>query len=253
MQRETREIELFVSKKRAVIRETDGDTDDILVQPGKRMHEMIPEYLAAVTVSIGDKTPVTPDDILDLLVPDQEFLAIEIAKLTNDDEPIIVRDECDDCPDDPVGIGVDLAELHLRQLPEGAEGPDPVFEIFLPRSNQLAAYGYLTGRQEMALLRNLVNGQIDASRSMYDRLRSLGGVAKPELKLRHVRELRGRDRSVLREAMDNYPCGYDGRVSWRCARCGKIKVINLLSHMGFFFPRAKVGSGTTSSSARAMQ
>ena len=247
--RATKEINLFISGAPVTITETDGNTDNILVQR-KPMHEKTPLYLAAVTRSIGEISPVTPNDILDLLVPDQEYLAIEVAKFTNDDEPIILRDTCDNCPSDSGPIEVDLAALDLRPLPAGAVGPPPLFELHLPKTDQDAVFAYLTGHQELRLLKNLINGQIDASRLMFERLRSLGGVEKPDLRLRHVIALPGRDRAILREAMDNTECGYDDRVSWRCDACGSLKIIRLLTHMGFFFPRAKAASGSTSSSAR---
>ena len=131
---ETRDITLPVSGLLVTIREGDGFSDRVLLKKIRRLHEAVHDYVASLTVSIGDNTKVTARDIKNLLVPDQEYLVVECFKLNYGDQ-FEFNFHCPSCEHEEAQA-VDLNELEMRPLPEGTSGPDPV--IVLGTASQTA-------------------------------------------------------------------------------------------------------------------
>ena len=128
-EREKREIILPISGVKAVIREGDGYSDLLLLRRNKKFPDVIFDYLASLTVSLGDKKEVKADDIKGLLTPDQEFLSVECYKMNYGDnfEFEFICPKCGDESDQSVS----LKDMKFQNLPKGIKGPDPTIEVAL--------------------------------------------------------------------------------------------------------------------------
>ena len=228
-------IELPVCKEPAEIKEGDATADDLLTNSKKRLAEVIPDHLACLTLSIGGNgDKVTRNTILSLTVPDMEYLALHIHRVNYGDD-IRLKVMCDKCGKDN-GFSIPFTTLDFIPVPEDAVGVYPIFSITLPRSGYEAEFGYLTGNQELTLLQKIVNGQIDPTAMLYEHLISLNNIKKPDLKIRHLKELLGMDRAALRDAIDSKKCGYDPRVRWKCVWCNQPNITNVLTDISFLLP-----------------
>ncbi len=220
-------ITLPVCGKEAVIRPMDGYAENILFCDGK-FFRVFPRFWASLTIRLGDKTPATTDDILDLVLPDQHFLAIEIYRLTFGDE-LVLSSTCANCGK-PYNLAVDLGALDLVPLPAGSDPTDPVFEMIMPVSKDRVKFGYVTGRMEM---KELELEGFDPVRMEFNAIRSINGST--DFKLRDVMAKHLADHKALRKAILDKQCGYDTRIRLKHG-CGREAVINLLIDPSFLTP-----------------
>jgi len=225
-------ITLPVSGLEAVIREADSHAEDLLFRKGlERIHFALPGYWAYLTVRMGDKEPVTEADILNLVLPDQHFLAIEIYRLTYGD---ILRLSGAAGRGGNAGYEYDLTNLDLVPLPEGACGPDPEFTFTLPRTGHVVDYGYLTGKQEIEEL-NL--DDFSLGRLEFRAIRRVDGAPA---KLADVQSWPMIDHIALRKDMESKRCGLDTRVRFTDDR-GVAVVRDLLLDPSFLAPGLRSG------------
>jgi len=220
----TKTTTLPVSGIEAEIREADSYAEDCIDLDGERkLAEMLTDYWAYCTKRLGDNVNVTRDDILALRTPDQEWLAIEIYRLTYGDTITLVTDEGDG------GHEADMGKLGIIPLPEGVTGPDPTFTFKLPRTGHTVVYGYRTGAQE---LEELNTPGFNPGRMVWLAIRTVDGQP---VKLRDVKKWPGFDHKALRKDMVKNRCGYDTRIRLH-GRNGKTVVVNLFSNPSFLLP-----------------
>jgi hypothetical protein len=230
---ETREIILPISEKIAVITEGDGKSDRQLFRGSKPRFKVMYEYLAALTVSIGDITYVDEKQIKNLLVPDQEFLAVEIFRLNYDDvfEFTFTCPACATQSDQ----AADLRKLEMRDVSKESSGaPDPIICVTLPRSGKVAEIGMLDGHKESVILGQLNAGELDVNQSDFLCLRKLDGSS--DFSYEDVVVLKKKDHQVIRSTRQKLVAGYDTHVVIPCPSCGVRARINLLTHPDFLYP-----------------
>jgi hypothetical protein len=219
---------LPVTEKEAIVRQADATIEDILWDGQDRIDEVLPDYLAACTLKLGDIEKPTRKDILDLPLPDKYFLSIEIYRVTMGDS-LILRGACGYC-DEPAGYEVRLDQLDIIPKPEDAEGPDPMFYVTLPETGNRVGFGYRTGHHEMEEGKrkgvNLTRGSLQA-------IRSVNGST--EFRVSEVKAWPLPDHEALRRAIREKECGYDPRVRFK-HKCGKSEVMNLTSDPSFLMP-----------------
>lgn len=233
---ERRELILPVSQMPAVIRETDGYVDKTAFR--KRFTEARYDYLASITDSIGNDERIGTAKILALLVPDQEYIAIEQYKLNYGD---IFRFTfyCPVCGHgDSQRQAVDLSKLELRPItPESTGSPDPTLRVLLPRSDQYAEVGMLTGEKELTILKARESaGFPDMNLSDHACLRTLNGST--DFTYEDIIHMKGRDKLAIREAREKLIAGYDTMILVTCPDCGFKMRMNMLEHQHFFLPGA---------------
>jgi hypothetical protein len=224
----TRTITLPISGKEAVIREGDGYAERILYADNAKFHKKLPKYWAHLTLSLGGKAHPTDKDILDLLVPDQQVLAIEIHKF-NYGSMLQLRGKCGSCGK-PSNYEVDLDKLPLIPLPDGASGPDPTFEVRLPRSGKRVRFGYSNGHAEMEEADAV---GFDPNRVDLSRIKEIDGVDHVSYEM--VISLPLIDHRALREAIASKKCGYDMDVNF-VHSCGASVSQNLITDPSFLMP-----------------
>lgn len=219
-------IVLPVCQREAEIREGDGYSDRALLKKKKRIYQVIPDYLASMTVSIGGEN-ATRKEILDLATPDQEFLAIEIYKLNYGD----IFDFSFACPF--CGHSTD-GEADLDAL-EFIPAPDPP-EVSgtLPRSGKQYAVGLLNGHKEQLLFAQISEGVPDLNQSDFQSLVSLDG--SQNFGYEDVVRLPLADHKAIRKARKKLICGYDTTLNIECEKCGETSSVNILMHSDFLLP-----------------
>ena len=227
MEYRTKEFTLPVSGALCIVREADANAEYLLTGD-KRVAEAFPDYWAYLTRQIGDIHRPTTSQFLDLLEPDRISIAIEIFRVTMGDE-LKLSGECAGCGE-PVNYVVDLGELDFIPLPEGVSGPDPTFEIELPRSRHRVIWGFRTGHQEIEELR--MKG-FNPSRSVFRAIRSIDG--NMDFKLHDVMAWPLMDHRALRNDIASKMVGYDTRVRFTHG-CGRGQVVNILSDPSFLMP-----------------
>lgn len=226
---ETREITLPVSGEQVVIREGDGFSDRLLLKKIRRPYEAVHDYVASLTVSIGDNTKVTARDIKNLLVPDHEYIVVECFKLNYGDS-FEFSFTCPSCSHEEAQA-VPLNDLELRPIPEGTHAPDPIFVIDLPRSGRRVEVGMLNGHKESKLL---AMDHIDLNQTDFLSIRKIDGST--EFSYEEVLHLPMADHRALRGARKKLVCGYDTNIIVRCPECGEKTRLNLLMHPDFLLP-----------------
>jgi hypothetical protein len=212
----------------ALIREASLGAERLLFSKKAQIHRALPSYWAHCTLRLGDIEKPTRSDILNLRTPDQVFLAIEIFRLSFGDT-IVLRG---DLPGSgkPAAYEVNLAELDVIPLPEGASGPDPVFNAVLPKTRHVIEFGYLNGHQ---MLDEVERDDISPARLELARIRSIDG--SPAVRMRDIEQWPMADHKALREAFESTKCGYDTRIRFRDDD-GREAVMNLLTDPSFLFP-----------------
>jgi len=234
---ERREVTLPISGDVAVVHEADGYAIKALLR--KRMSESMYDYLAALTDSIGAKEKIGRSDILDLLLPDQEFLAIEQYKLNyyklHNGENFLFTHICPFCGSDSQQ-SLPLNTLEARPIPKESTGaPDPLVRVTLPRSNMVAEIGMLTGRKELEINRQEEStGAVDLNLVHFHALRSLDG--KKDFSYEDVIHLLAADHAAISGARRKLTCGYNTVVAVPCPECGRKTNTNILQHPHFFAP-----------------
>lgn len=234
MLRDERTFVLPISQQEVTIREADGYTERLLLRRNRKIYEVVPEYLASMIVRMGSKEEVTKKDVLALLTPDQEFLAIECFKLNYGD-----KFEFDyECPSVGCNQGVverafNLNDLEFTKLDPELAGTDPTVTVTLPRSGKVAVIGMLDGKKELMLLEQASNGTLDLVQSAYQAIRSLDGQ---ECSYEDIVNLPLADQKAIRKARRKLVCGYDTNIVVTCDECGEKVTINVLMHKDFFLP-----------------
>lgn len=231
MQLRESEVELFLSRKRVLLREGDGYNEQTLIRKNGKIYENIPYYIASHCVSMDDISPVKIEHIYNLFVPEKEQLLIEIFKL-NSIEPLLhLLYNCQYCGKE-TSIVVNIDELEFVSPPASLNRDTFSIRVNLPRSGLDAEIGYITVKQEKMLLDKTSIGETDLSYSDYLCLRSLGGK---EPLYEDVRKLPLADHRIIRRKREEIVCGYDPNVIVTCAHCEKRETINIFTVRDFLF------------------
>jgi hypothetical protein len=232
LERETKEIVLPISQKKVVIREGDGYSYRALIKRNKRIFESIYDYMASMVVSIDGKENINRENVLKLLLPDQEYLSIEIYRICYGDVfefqftcPACGKTNEQEFP---------LDKLEFMPLKEGLTGPDPIINITLPRSKKTAIVGMLTGEKELELLQQAITTGMDLNQGDYKALRSFdGGV---DFSYEDILKLPLADHKAIRKARNKLICGYDPTAIVTCPNCEEQASVNILMHSDFLLP-----------------
>jgi hypothetical protein len=229
----TNEVTTPVSKLTAKVRETDGYSERLLLKKGKRLHQVIPDYLASIIVEYDGK-PCKVADVMQFLVPDYEFLLIEAYRVNFLDE-LSFMNVCSNCGAMNSHV-VNLSELPMIPLPENCTGgTDPVIDLVLPRTKLRARVGFLTVQNDMILNEQMSNqGSVDLNQGDYLSLRMLEGC--DPVSYEDVVKLPLMDHKAIRKARRELVAGYDPLVSLVCESCGNYDVTNILGLRDFLFP-----------------
>jgi hypothetical protein len=228
---ETREITLPISGKVIVIKEGNGYAFRALIKRNKRIFESIYDYLASMVVSI-DGRPAGKTDILKLLLPDQEYLSIEIYKLCYGD----IFDFEFACPSCGKVSQQEfpLDKLEFVPLADGLTGPDPIITVSLPRRKVQVIVGMLTGEKELTLLQQAATTGADLNQGDFMALRAFDGSI--DFSFEDVIKLKLADHKEIRKARNKLICGYDTTAIITCPKCEEQSAINILLHRDFLFP-----------------
>ena len=229
----TVEVTTPLSGKLIKIKEGDGYTERLLLKKGKRLHQVIPDYLASLLVEM-DGNPCKTSDVMQFLVPDYEFLLIEAYKNSFGDD-LNFFNVCSTCGQ-MNSHTVNLTELPMLPLPENCTGgSDPVIDLVLPRAKLRARVGFLTVQNDMILNEQIsAAGSIDLNQSDYLSLRMLEGC--DPVSYEDVVKLPLMDHKALRKARRELVAGYDPLISLVCESCGNYDVTNILGLRDFLFP-----------------
>jgi hypothetical protein len=225
MQLSEKTIVLPISNYVAAIREADGYADRLLFSKRNNFTKAYPEYWAHCCKELDGKKP-TAADILNLLLPDQNFLSIEIFKLSYGDN-LDLETVCLGCGKE-IGVTVDLSKLVLRPLPDNATPPNPEWEFKLPKSGKKVKYGYTTLSQEF----EDANAVFNPTRDLFKHIRSIDG--KPPI-YTDLEKIQSSDLKALRKTMLKKATGYDSMVDVTCVHCSKEVQVNILLDPGFLF------------------
>lgn len=229
----TEEITLPVSQLNAVIMEGDGYSDRLLLKRNRRIDQLIPDYLASMTQSIGAKQGVTRDDIQDLLLPDSEYLAVKIFRL-NYGDIFDFRYRCSGCNKTQPGE-FPLKDLPFIELPPEFQGnPDPTVSLILPKAGVPAVVGMLNGHKEELLTNQAAESGLDLNQADYQCLRSIDG--RTEFSFEEVIRLKKADHKAIRKARNKLITGYDTTIIACCGICETKTSINMLLHKDFLLP-----------------
>ena len=229
---ETRSLTFPVCKETVVIQEGDGFVDRLLLKKNKKFFDVVNDYIAALTVSMGGITKVTSEHVIDLLAPDHTFLQVECFRLSYG-ELFEFDHFCGACGETSPQ-SVDLTKLEFRELAPELDSTDPIFSFVLPRSKLSATVGMLTNRKEIELIQHMMTSGVDLNQSDFLSLRELDGSS--DFSFEDVIKLPLADHKAIRKAKKRLVCGYDTSVRITCPSCEDISIINLLTHRDFLLP-----------------
>jgi len=229
----TTEVITPISQLKIVVQEGTGYNERALLKKGKRLHQVIPDYLASLIAEMDGK-PCKTSDVMQFLVPDYEFLLIEAYKNCFDSFLSFVN-VCSNCGQ-MNNHTVDLSELPMLPLPENCTGgTDPVIDLVLPRTKLRARVGFLTVQNDMILNEQMSSqGSVDLNQGDYLSLRMLEGC--DPVSYEDVVKLPLMDHKAIRKARRGLVAGYDPLVSLVCESCGNYDVTNILGLRDFLFP-----------------
>jgi len=198
----------------------------------KPLTEVLTEYLASLVVSIDGRSGIIRTDILNLLIPDYEFLAIECYKL-NFGKDFEFNHICFSCGKISKH-SIDLEQLVMIPPPSDAVGTDPQFNLVLKRSGKRAKIGYLDGNKEIILgEQTRISGNIDANQSDFLSLRYLEGC--DPITYEDVIGLPLMDHKIIRAKKKSVICGYETVVVTTCEFCEAKDLMNILMSRDFLF------------------
>lgn len=229
----TSEVVLPLSGSTVICKEGDGYADRTLLRKGKRIHQLLPEYINFMIQTIdGEKSKLS--DVMRLLVPDFEFLLIEAYKL-NYGETLEFNHVCGECGKITLQ-SFNMGDLQLLPLPKACSGPpDPMLDVTLPRSKKRARIGFLTVENDIIFNETyLSTGQADLNQGDFLCLRMLEG--EDPVSYEAVVRLPLMDHKALRKRRRELQAGYDTLVTVQCEHCGVFDVVNVLGLRDFLFP-----------------
>jgi ribosomal protein S27AE len=219
--------------KTVIIQEGDGYADKVFARRSKKVFEVIPDFLAHVVIQIDALKNPDREGILNLKVPDQEWVSIENYKF-NYGNILNLYNVCPKCGE-PIHTRKDLTELEVVPLPKEMQGQeDPVLVITLPKTKVKASVGFLNGHQEQLLMGLAAQGLEDPNQADLQVLRELDG-APPTYE--DVINLPHADHLEIRGAREKLICGYKPVATISCGICGYKEVSNFLTHRGFLLPK----------------
>ena len=229
----TTEVITPISQLKIVVQEGTGYNERALLKKGKRLHQVIPDYLASLIAEMDGK-PCKTSDVMQFLVPDYEFLLIEAYKNCFDPFLSFVN-VCSNCGQ-MNSHTVNLSELPMIPLPENCTGgTDPVIDLVLPRTKLRARVGFLTVQNDMILNEQMSSqGSVDLNQGDDLSLRMLEGC--DPVSYEDVVKLPLMDHKAIRKARRELVAGYDPLVSLVCESCGNYDVTNILGLRDFLFP-----------------
>ena len=228
MEKLTRVITLPVSQYQATIKEGDGYAEKLLFENQDKIHLAFPGFWSHLTEKLGEKTKPSAEDILNLTLPDQHVLAIEIFKLSYGNI-LKLTNKCGKCGK-PADYDVDLNKLEMLPVPDGSIPPDPVSKLKLPRSKLNITIGYIRGFQE---LEEQSADSFDPNRFDMKNVRSIEG--KDKVSYEEIIALPLLDHKVIRETVKARECGYVTEVTFKHG-CGNQITQNILTDPSFLMP-----------------
>ena len=229
----TQEVTTPLGNVSVVLKEGNGYNDRILLKKNKRLHQVLPEYLNSLIASI-DGEPIKLDAVMNLLVPDYEFLLVEAYKVNYGTE-LEFMNVCSICGQ-LNKHSIDISELPMLPLPEDiVSGPDPYVDVVLPRTKRRARVGFLTVKSDMILNEQMAaGGAVDLNQGDFLSLRTLEGC--DTVTYEAVIKLPLMDHKAIRKARRSLKAGYDPLVSLVCESCQNYDVTNILGLRDFLFP-----------------
>ena len=232
-----KELILPISQHVVVIREGDGFATKLLLKRGKRGSETIYDYLASFIVSLDGLEKITARGLKDLLVPDNEYLAVECHRFNYGErfEFGLTCPYCSELTQNAINWGT---VEYLPLSTESSGPPDPIVTITLPRTGSIVEVGMLDGHKEAILLNQESSSGIDLNQGDYLSLRSIDG--SKSFSYEQVLKLPLADHYEIRKARKQLICGYDTRVIVLCPSCGERTRVNLLMHRDFLAPGAGI-------------
>lgn len=231
-QKDTTTFQTFF-KHSVTIQEGDGYATKLFAKKGKRVFEVVPDYLAYVVTEIDGRKKPGKKGVLDLFVADQEYISIKNYYF-NYGNILNLYNSCPKCGD-PIHTRKDLDELEIVPIPDGLVGEeDPVMMITLPKTKVSASIGFLTGHQEQLLMSLEANGNSDPNQADLQVLRELDGQPPT---YEDVINLPEGDHYAIREAREQMVCGYKAVAVIACNSCGFKEVSNFLMSRGFLLPK----------------
>ena len=226
---EQREVVLPIGGQKVTIKEGDGYATRVLLKRNKKMFEVMSDYLALFTVSIGSLKKVTFAHILDLFVPDQDFLSVECYKL-NYGDIFNFNEMCLSCgKESEHTFPLDNMKFTKPKI----ESNDPTVTVTLPRTKKQVKLGLLTGHKEAVIMSQIETG-IDVNQSEFQSIREIDGSSV--FTYEDVLHLPLADHKALGKARKELFCGYDANVKIECPLCSAPSIINVLVHRDFLFP-----------------
>ena len=225
----TKDLVLPASRRRAVIREANAFSEQLVFESDKDTIDALIDFWSSLLISLdGGKEKPDRKQFIELVEPDRIFLGIEIYKLSISDT-LVLTSTCDKCGE-PANYSVDLNSLDLIPLPPDMDEKSLTFTVTLPRTGHVVVLGYRTGEDE---LEEMNTKGFNPSRMAWKAIRSVDGSS--DIKLSQVMEWPLADHVALRKAIIDHQCGYDTRVKFT-HKCGKKMVVNLLADPSFLTP-----------------
>lgn len=215
----------------ATIREMTGREEDILsneqaAKKGKST-EMV---LQNVILQLNGEKP-TDSDIADMYTIDREAAMIVMRKLSYGN---VVESEivCDSCKKS-FSVSVDLDNLEYIQPPEDGNFDT---QIRLSDGETIVTLKAITGNDERKLFQSLQEGKDLISSVLLANIKDVSGIKRVEIRP-WLQNLRVRDRSILRKAVENKRMGYKTDFRCTCPNCNAENRASVTQISGFFFPQ----------------
>jgi hypothetical protein len=227
----TKDLVLPLSGYSVTLVEGDGYSTKI-ARSKRNYYDKTVAFMTHLITKFNDKPKALKEDIMGLRIPDFEFMSLELYDLNYGH--FNFTNFCEKCKKDAKG-SIDLTTLPFIPLPEGASGPDPLFELVLPRSKKKVKLGYLTLEQEKLIFDSFnATGVSDAIQGEFQAIRLMEG-ADP-VTYEDVLKLKLQDHAAIQRKREEMACGYDTIINNTCDFCGNVITFNILLHRDFLFP-----------------
>ena len=214
----------------AELREMTGAEESLLTN--RRLMkdgDSVNQVLRNCLVRLGDKTEITPKDVLDLLSGDRLFLLVKLRQVSFGDEVALTLT----CPAKDCGesteVHVVLDDLEVTQY-----GAEREFIFELPRTKKPVIFTLLDGHMEKRLA-SLKEPNLHSAMLM--RVKEIDGKAPNKNSLA---ELPAFDLNALRAEMQRVDGGIDTTIHTVCSSCGARIVTRLEAEPPFLFPNVRL-------------